>query len=231
MGHDTRTLEVRSKMIGVLLRGARLKAGKTLKDCAELLGCSPHTISQYEYGRSGISIPELELLATFFDIPVSYFWEEESTVSEESAHLPPAERLIALRQKMIGVLLRQARMEAGKTQKECAEALGVSTNTISKYEYGRKPIPFPQLELLVSLLEIPLSHFLDQELLTSRVSISRSSGELLSIEDAWASLPAEVQQFIRHPDSLPYLQVALGLYGLPKDSLKHLADTILSMEE
>lgn len=230
MSHDIKTLDVRSKMIGVLLRGARLKAGKTLKDCADLLGCSPHTISQYEYGRSGISLPELELLASFFDVPVSYFWEEDSTISEEGPELPLAEKLIPLRQKMIGVLLRQARLEAGKTQKECAETLGVSANTISNYEYGRKPISFPDLELLASLFEVPLSDFLDPELVTSRVSIPRSGAGLLSPEDAWASLPQQVQEFICHPDSLPYLQIALGLYELPKDSLKHLAETILSME-
>jgi len=231
MSHDIKTLDIRSKIIGVLLRAARLKAGKTLKDCADLLGCSPHTISQYEYGRSGISLPELELLASFFDVPVSYFWEEESTISEESVALPPAEKLIPLRQKMMGVLLRQARLEAGKTQRECAEALGVSTGTMSKYEYGKKGLPFPQLELLASLLAVPLSHFLDRELATSRVSIARSSGELLSIEDAWASLPPQVEEFIRQPDSLPYLRMALALYELPQDPLKDLAETILSMEE
>ncbi len=231
MVHDTKALDVRSKMIGLLLRGARLTAGKTLRDCAKLLGCSPHAMSQYEHGRSGISLPELELLASFFEVPVSYFWDEESAVLEKRIDLPPAEKLIPLRQKMIGVCLRQARKEAGKTQRECAEILDVSTHTISKYEYGKKPLPFPQLERLASFLEIPLSHFLDRQLATSRVSIPRGDAELLSVEDAWASLPPEIQEFIRTPDSVPYLRMALRLYELPKDSLKHLAETILSTEE
>jgi transcriptional regulator with XRE-family HTH domain len=228
---DMKALDVRSKMIGVLLRSARLHTGKTLKACAELLGCSSHTISQYEYGRKGISLPELELLAAFFDVPVSYFWEEDSTISDEGGDLPPAETLLPLRQKMIGVLLRQARLEAGRTQKECAEALGVSSDTMSRYEYGKRPIPFPQLEFLSSLLEFPLSHFLDPELATSRVVIPRSEGELLSFEDAWASLPTQVQEFIRTHDSLPYLQMALKLYELPRDSLEHLAKAIALTEE
>jgi transcriptional regulator with XRE-family HTH domain len=231
MTGDAKPLDVRSKIIGVLLRSARLKAGKTLKDCADLLDCSTHTISQYEYGRSGISLPELELLAGFFQIPVGYFWEEESTAFEESLDLPPSGKLIPLRQKMIGVLLRQTRLEAGKTQKECSEILDVSSDTISKYEYGKKPVPFTQLELLASFLGVPLFHFLDRGLVTSRVSISRSGDELLSAEEAWASLPTEVQEFIRLPDSLPYLQMALRLYELPKDSLKRVATTMLSLEE
>jgi transcriptional regulator with XRE-family HTH domain len=231
MIRDTKTLDVRSKMIGVLLRSARLNAGKTLKDCAELLDCSPHTISQYEYGRSGISLPELELLANLFGVPVAYFWEEESVALDKGLDLPPAGKLIPLRQKMIGVLLRQARLEAGKTQKECAETLGVSTDTISKYEYGRKPIPLAQFELLASFLGVPLFHFLDRDLVSSRLSIPRRGGELLSPTEAWASLPPEVQEFIRIPDSLPYLQMALRLRELPRDSLKDVAETILSVEE
>lgn len=224
-------IPLRQKMIGVLLRGARQKAGKTLKDCAGLLGCSSYMISQYEYGHKGIPVPELELLAGFFDVPVAYFWEEDSTILEEGIDLPPSEQLIPIRQKMIGVLLRQARLEAGKTQQECAEALGVSTDTMSKYEYGKKPIPFSELELLSSLLEVPLSHFLDSELATSDIASAKSQAELLSLEDAWASLPREIQKFIRTPDSLPYLQMALKLYELPRESLEDLAKAILPTQE
>ncbi len=231
MSQNIETLGVRSKMIGVLLRGARLRAGKTLKDCAELLSCSPHAYSQYEYGKRGVSLPELELLASFFHVPVDYFWDEESTISEELRDLPPAEKLVPLRQKMVGVLLRQARVAAGKTQKECARALDVSPDTISKYEHGKKPVPLPHLELLASLLEVPLSDFLDQELIAGRVAVSQKGHGLLSVEDTWASLPPEIQEFIRSPDSLPYLQVARTLYELPKGSLKHLGERMLSIDE
>jgi transcriptional regulator with XRE-family HTH domain len=224
-------LDVRSKMIGVLLRGTRLNAGRSLKECAVVLGRSPHTVSQYEFGRKGISLPELELLARYFEVPVNYFWEEESAVSTRADDLPAAENLIPLRQKIIGVLLRQARTGAGKTQKECARALGVSADTISKYEHGKSPVPFPQLELLSSLLDVPLSEFLDPGLPTSRVTIPGRGADLLSPEDAWTSLPSELQGFIRTPDSLPYLQAALNLYALPRDPLKRLAKAMLAVEE
>ena len=224
-------IPLRQKMIGILLRGARQQAGKTLKDCAELLGCSSYMMSQYEHGHKGIPLPELEFLATFFDLPVSYFWEEDSTILEEGVDLPPSEKLIPVRQKMIGVLLRQARLEAGKSQQECAEALGVSPDTMSRYEYGKKPIPFPDLELLSSLLDVPLSHFLDSELATSDLESSKKQRGLLSAEDAWTVLPKEIQEFIRAPDSLPYLQMALKLYELPSESLRDLAKAILPTEE
>ena len=224
-------IPLRQKIIGVLLRGARQNAGKTLKDCGQLLGCSTYMISQYEYGRRGIPLSELEMLAAFFDVPLSYFLEEDSTVFEEEADLPPSEQLIPIRQKTIGVLLRQARLEAGKTQQECAEALGVSADTISKYEYGKKPVPFAQLEILSSLLDVPLSHFLDTELAASDVVSAKSQRELLSVEDAWSRLPREIQEFIRTPDSLPYLQLVLKLTELPRGFLADLAEAITPAEE
>ncbi len=228
MVKDTKALDVRTKIIGVLLRAARLKAHRTLKECADQLGCTPHIVSQYEYGRRGISLPELELLAALFDLPVNHLWEEELAVFDEEAAGPLPQKLIPLRQKVIGILLRQARMKAGKTQSQCARLLGVSTDTMSRYEHGRKPIPFAQLELISSYLDLPLSEVLDKELSTSRVAISARGGELLSADNAWERLPLRVQDFIRNPEALPYLDMAMRLYEVPHDSLKSLGEAMLS---
>lgn len=227
MVKDTKALDVRTKMIGVLLQAARLKARRTLKECADQLGCTPHMVSQYEYGRRGISLPELELLAALFDLPVNHLWQEELAVFEEAGK-PLAQKLIPLRQNVIGILLRQARMKAGKTQSQCASVLGVSTDTMSKYEHGRKPVPFAQLELMSSYLDLPLPELLDKELSTSRVAIPARGGELLSADNAWERLPLRVQDFIRNPEALPYLDTALRLYELPHDSLKRLGEAVLS---
>lgn len=224
-------LDVRSKMIGVLLRAARMKAGKSMMQCAEWVGCSPHVISQYEYGRRATSLPELELLACLFGVPVNHLWDEDLATIEEPCPRPPAERLLGLRHKEIGVLLRQGRTRVGKSQTECAELLGVSAETIAKYEYGQKPVPFPDLEALAETFEIPLYEFLDQSLPAGQVPILRSHGELLSPEDSWSRLPAQIRDFIRSPDSIPFLQMALRLYELPRDSLRNLAEAMLSAQD
>lgn len=224
-------LEVRSKLIGVLLRAARLKACRTLKECADWLGCSPHIMSQYEYGRRAISLPELELLAELWHVPVNDLWDEEVTVVDHSTTRPPAKKLLQLRHKEIGVQLRQARSRAGKTQKQCADILGISTETVSKYEYGSKATPFPHLELLGDLLGVPVSDFLDRELATERLPAALSGSDLRSPAEAWADLSPEIRQFVCSPGSLPYLEMAVRLYELPKSSLRHLAEAILSTED
>jgi transcriptional regulator with XRE-family HTH domain len=224
-------LDVRSKMIGVLLRAARLRAGKSMTQCADWLGCSPHIVSQFEFGRRAISLPELELLSGLYAIPVNHLWDEDLATIEEPSPRAPAEELLALRHKEVGVLLRQGRTRVGMTQAECAELLGVSAETIGKYEYGHKPVPFAELEVLAETFEIPLDEFLDRSLPAGQVPILRFQGEMLSAEDSWLRLPGQIRDFIRSPDSLPFLHMALGLYRMPKDSLRHLAEAMLSAQD
>ena len=51
---------IRGKMIGVLLRDARLKAGRSLEDCSRLLRTTPNVIESWEFGDDIPSLPQLE---------------------------------------------------------------------------------------------------------------------------------------------------------------------------
>lgn len=225
MFSEAQATDIRPKMIGVLLRAARLRAGKTAKQCADWLGCSPHIVSQYEYGRRPVSLPELELLARLFRVPVRHLWDDEVAELELPSTKSPAQQILRLRHKEIGVLLREARSRAGMTQKQCAQILGTSADTISKYEHGSKAMPFAHLELLAESLGIPVSNFRDREL------EAEGGSELLPPDEIWGSLPPEIKRFVCDPDSLPYLEIALRLSELPPDSLRHLAEAVLSAED
>jgi transcriptional regulator with XRE-family HTH domain len=65
-----------------------------------------------------------------------------------------------LKTKMLGALLREGRKTAGKSIKETASLLGISTSTLSSYEMGRKAISLPELEQLAFHFDIPLESFL-----------------------------------------------------------------------
>ena len=43
----------RNKILGVLLRTARLRAGASEESCAEVLSCDPALITQVEHGTAG----------------------------------------------------------------------------------------------------------------------------------------------------------------------------------
>lgn len=63
--------------------------------------------------------------------------------------------------KEIGERLREARRDANLTQDELGEALGLSGNAISKIENGYSSITVESLLKLPSILDRPLSYFLN----------------------------------------------------------------------
>jgi transcriptional regulator with XRE-family HTH domain len=58
--------------------------------------------------------------------------------------------------------IRRARKEAGFSQDELGEILGVSDKTISAYEVGRAVPPFFNLMKLAKLTQKPISYFSDE---------------------------------------------------------------------
>jgi transcriptional regulator with XRE-family HTH domain len=216
-------MAIRSKIIGVLLRNARTQSGKSQKDCAAVLDCSPYMISQFEYGRKDITLPQLEVLAYFLGLPIAYFWDKDA-ISEEEEMDRPVDEIMTIRRKIIGVLLRQARLDAGKSQKQCAEALSRSAKRISQYERGQRDIPLPELETLADFLEVPITHFLDEQ--TSPLSREAPEGRVVG---ALAELPPDVKDFVSNPINVLYIRIAMKLSTLSVDALRQIAETLLDI--
>jgi transcriptional regulator with XRE-family HTH domain len=217
-------MAIRSKMLGVLLRNARIKAGKSQKDCAAVLGCSPDMISQFEYGRKDITLPQLEVLAYFLGWPITYFWDKDAISEEEEEMDQPVDEIMTIRHKIIGVLLRQARLDAGKSQKQCAEALSCSAGRISQYERGQRGIPLPELEALADFLDVPIAYFLDEQ--TTPLSKEAPKGRGV---ETLAELPPDVRDFISNPTNVFYIRIAMKLSTLSVDVLRQIAETLLDI--
>ncbi len=216
-------LALRDRINGVLLRDAREGADKTKRECAEALGVSASTITAYEEGRKSISLPELEVLAYLFDTPISHFWEHSPELEVEQ-ELPPLETVLALRHRIIGALLRQARLEADMTQSDLAEVLECSSSAISAYEYGKRPIPLAELELLAQHLQLPLEYFLD--------NLEGPVGEWHRRQEVWRrfrELPSDIQEFITQPINIKYLEVAMKLARMPAGGLRAIAEGLLDI--
>ncbi|MEE8391399.1 MAG: helix-turn-helix transcriptional regulator [Anaerolineae bacterium] len=216
-------LTLRNRVVGLLLRDARERAEKTKRECATSLGVSASTITAYEEGRQSISLPELEILAYVTDIPTAHFWEyaPELVSEEEPVQL---EKILALRHRIVGALLRQARLKADKTQKDLAELLNCSSSRISSYEYGDRPISLAELELLAQYLNLSLEYFLDNQ--------EGSVGEWHRQQDMWQrfhKLPQEVQEFVIHPINIRYLEVAMKLAEMPVGGLRNIAEGLLDI--
>lgn len=209
---DSPALSLRTKMLGAMLREARLNAGKSIRETADLLGVGPGTVSSYEHGRKGISLPELEILAYEFDVPTKAFWDDRQPVSQER---PPvnARQTIALRDRIVGAQLRLHRTEAGLTIKALAERTGFPGSRISSYERGRRSVPVAELEMLAASLGHTLEEYMNGEGAIGRWA--RQSAALRR----FAELPEELQAFVADPENAPFLELARDLSALPADRL------------
>ena len=119
--------QLRAKILGVLLRDARLAAGKSMKELGDVLGFTAGRIGSLERGTRSPSLPELELLAYYLQTPIDHFWKED-IVSEESSAVAKldADTLLNLRNRAIGAILRQARTENNLSQRDLAKRTGIS---------------------------------------------------------------------------------------------------------
>lgn len=217
-------INLRAKKLGLLLKDARLTAGKTKKECAQMLGITMAAMNTFESGAKSPSLPELEVLAFFLDTPVEYFYGDEL---KSKAHHPSQDldvtQIISLRTRIIGALIRQARNRANLTLKDLSSKARITPPKIKKYENGEQPIPVPDLEKLAKVLEIPLKEFANPQ-----GHINEWMVEQHSIQK-FLDLPVELKEFIGQPVNHPYLQLAKRLSGLSAKELRSVAEGLLEI--
>lgn len=217
-------LLLRNKILGVMVRNARHAAGKTPDACGAFLGVSASTFSDIEHGERPISLPELEAFAYLVDLPLEHFFGDRLLAENGDGKQPPSEDLVKLRNRVIGVLLGQARTAAGRTQAECAEFLGVPDTRVSAYEVGQIPVPLSELEALAALFNITLETFVDEDHNPLNQQLRRKHA-VKELEH----LPREVRQFVLEPVNVNYLRTALKLSRLPAEDLRTIAESLLEI--
>ncbi len=216
---------LRARVLGVLLRDARLASGNTQAEVAKELGVSEDQVRDWEFGRDAPSLPQLEMIAYFLGVPVSHFWGTKTlSAGQEARDVPvPQGDYSELRDRIIGVLLTVARKDSKYSQEELAKVAGLSVETVRAYELGQKAIPFPELTSLATVLRKPMSYFLED---TSRL------GSWLALQEEYqrfAELPEEVRAFVVQQTNLPFIEVAMRLSGMPLKELRTVAEKILDI--
>ncbi len=217
-------ITLRAKKLGVLIRDARIAMRRTTKECAQAIGVTNGVFKAYEEGRRAPSLPELETLVYYLELPIDHFWGAEALSDDDppTAELDLA-RLTTLRHRMIGALLRQERMNASLSMKAVAEQTGISTSRLKAYELGERPIPLPELESLLHVLGARIETFFDQggpigQWMTKQREIQQ-----------FKDLPSELRSFVAQPVNQPYLELARKLSEMSTDKLRSLAEDILDI--
>lgn len=222
---SSQAIAIRNRIMGVLVKRARLKAGKSQRECAEFLGCSPFMFGQCEKGLRGLSLPQLEALAHFLEVPLDGLWDEAFTPpgGEPAADLP-IEQLMLLRRKELAIRFRQCRHTVGLTQEQMGTLLGRSAYIIAQYEQGKRDIPLAELEVVIGQCDESLADFIDEE----TIPLGQAVWERQALARL-NELPPEVREFVLKPTNEFYLRIALFLSSLKADSLRQIAETILDI--
>ena len=216
-------LAIRRKIIAVLLQGARMKSGKSKKDCAEALGVTAGVYTAYEDGGRDLSLPELELLANYFKVSIGSFFDNSDRLVEEEPAVP-REQIVELRQRIVGALLRKARTDKSVSQKDLAATLGISPRRMTEYEFGQRPIPLSQLQTMADALDMPMSYFIDEGVgMIGEQELARSQFE------KFGDLPEDVRRFVTNPTNISYLRVAQRLSDMTTQELRNIAAAILDI--
>ncbi len=222
---DTKSqITIRTKKLGVLIRDARLAARRSVQECAEALGIKKSAFHAYEEGTRAPSLPELETLVFYLDLPMEHFWSKEIKSGSIPRHakldLP---KLLAVRQRKIGALLRQERMKASISLRNLAQETGISSARIKAFELGERPIPLPELEVLVRTLGGRIESFFDRNGPVGQWMISEETIR------RFLEMPMELREFVSMPVNRPYLELAMKLSNMSKDKLRSVAEDLLDI--
>ncbi len=217
------SLRLRAKMIGVLLCDARVAAGRSLEDCAHRLHLTPEQIESWEFGDDVPTLPQLELLAYYLEVPVSHFWGQNTLEATRDDFTRAQTEYMALRDRMIGVLLRAAREERGISIDILAAETGIAANIIEGYELGEYTLPMHELAVLASGVRKNMTYFMEN---------SSHLGDLLAMRERWklfSELPESLRVFASNPLNAGFIELAMMLSGMPVERLRSMGESILNI--
>jgi transcriptional regulator with XRE-family HTH domain len=215
---------IRNKITGALLRNSRLRAKKSVQECSRALFCDPQLISRAEEGEEGLTLPQLEVLAHVLQVPLSYLLGEGELPADEEGSELPYDDIMTIRRKIIGVILRQARLEAGQTLGEVSSVLGYTPEQLAGVELGEIEVSLVELEELAKAVGIPFETFLSEEIMVL-IPGEQEERDLQLPE----YLPTDVREFILKPINMPYLQIAINLSQMPAETLRQIATGLLEI--
>ncbi len=213
--------KTRAKILGLLIKDARLYAGRSVQDCAHVLGIAARDFASAEMGDRILSLPEIEVLAMYLKVPLAHFWGTETMSQPRKVDYGD---LLQLRCRVVGGLLRQARVQAGRTHEELAQEIKADAGTVAAYESGEMPIPLFALERMGKYLGVPLDYFMDQQ----RGPLAEHEAEQ-KMQQRFADLPPQMRAFVVEPINRSYIETAMRLSDLDVHRLRQIAEGILDI--
>ena len=217
-------LQIRTKKLGILLMDARINKNSSVSEISNQTGISEERLLKFEQGEFSPSLPELEILAYTYNLPMEHFWGKQILQSEDQSDIVEKHQtLMRLRNKIIGTNIKAKRIEKEISSDELASNCDLDPELYTKYESGELEIPIPVLEIIARGLNSQIENFFDNQ---GKIGAWRKeSAEIKNLKE----LPQEFREFITKPINAPYLDLAMKLSELDVKKLRLVAEGLLEI--
>jgi transcriptional regulator with XRE-family HTH domain len=217
-------IQIRSRKLGLLIYDSRQHARRSMDECAAAIGVSPEEYRTFESGSAAPSLPQIELLSIYLNVPLDHFWSKQAlSTTARPPHAEQGDQLLVLRNRVIGASLRLARNNKNISLADLSAQTEISPEQLERYEKGDVAVPLPELEILATILETPVATFYDQHGPIGKWRAQQSTNQV------GLDLTPEMQSFVSKPVNRPYLDIALKLSEMPVEKLRVLAESLLEI--
>lgn len=198
---------------------------RSIHDCASLLDITKEQYLGFENGTAQLTLPDVELLARFFDVPLTAFFDESPldnlTLSlPERSHRPQYKHL---RHKMIRAKFNMLREKTGVTLEELHEKTGIPQKDLSDFDNISTPIPISNLIMIADCLGESLDYFLDENYQT----IENQPDQDNQKTPKWQPEYPEIDKADDNREDDPYEQLVSALKIIPKEEQAQIAKILL----
>ena len=197
---------------------------RSTSDCAAILGISTEAYAEIENGSTAPSVPQVELLAIFFETSSENLLSDQSIFSDEQSLILNDDirpRFIVLRNKMISAMLKMAKKNKQISVEDIHQITQIPLDQLEAYEHQEKSMPLDHLFKIASALELPLSTILEQIWVSEKIG----NEQILDIEwePEYPAQEAEINQEETNPDQI----LLEALHKTPKEVQAQIAKIIL----
>jgi len=224
MDKSQQLIRLRARKLGAMIYDARLFRRRTIEECSDVMSLNLSEFNQVESGDRPPTLPELEALAFYLDLPIEHFWSDAvlSTKAEDPG-IQEKKRLLNIRNKMIAARIRLTRTNLNLSYQQLSEKTGLPEENLRRFESGELPISLPELEIIASSLEIPFKELYDAHGPIGEWRMRQQDF------DKFQELNSELRDFICKPVNEPYLELAKRLSDVSVEKLRRIAESLLEI--
>lgn len=211
---------LRGKLLGVMIRKRRQDSETSLVDCADFLGVERQLAEAWEYGDVAPSLPQLELLSRFLNGRDA--GELNSALIEDRA---ARQEYTLLRQRLIGALLRAARLARGQSVEALSECAQLPAGSIESLEYGEEALSVCDLTALAGALKTDLTSFsLSPEDRPARHHAPERRESPPENDADW-------RQFAADSENRAFIRLAMAFQHIERADLHRIADALVAISK